>query len=473
MNGFPYPAPISTSGTYNPAFMLSGSSGLTLATAENLFVATSDSRMSYISGLITGASNVSAANISGSRVLVTGGSAPSSGTAIGMRYDTASSTGIINAYDYTGVAQKAININNGSIYIKADKTIGIGNVTPGYAMDITGFCNASSGLKVGGTTAIDSSRNATLGTVTASNYITASANLDDADFLKLDAITNGTVAAGKAMVVSSNKDIGVARHMTVKNLNVQGDTGTTDDFSNLSRLVNAIDSAMPASSNRYITLGQGFSAYNSGEISFRYESPGSDSNRLSLGGYGFSDALSVFGSGSVSIGTTSKSSARLYLTSGTGNSTIPGSSTVQIFATSGITQSIAPYIVSSPSLKTDGNVIVGGTLYIASDRRLKTDIRSFSNEEGARFVRDIVPKMYRLKGSDRQQFGYIAQDLIAQRFGQLIEMEPDEDMKSDGSPYDLEGYRLTVSYDRVCTLLHGAIKQLMERISALEVTNNQ
>ena len=416
---------------------------------------------------LTGSSptmNLSAPTGVNNSMIWTGGAQPTNTNGIGIRFVGLSSTGIIRSYNYVLGQFNAISLNDDAIRVAADGKVGISKSSPAYALDIAGFSNSSSGFKVGGTTIVDSSRNATFGTITGSNFITANANIDDADAQKLDGITNGTVTASKCVVVSANKDFGVARRITCKNLNVQGDTGSTDDYSNLARMLNCIDSAMPTNSNRYITLGRGFSAYDSGEISFRYESAGSDSNRLSLGGYGFSDALSVFGSGTVSIGTTSKTSARLYLTGGTGNSTIPGSSTVQIFATSGITQSIAPYIVSNPSLKTDGNIICGGTLYIASDRRLKTDIRSFSNEEGARFVREVDPVIYKLKGGSRQQFGYIAQDLMAQRFGQLIEMEPDEDMKSDGSPYDLEGYRLTVSYDRVCTLLHSAMKQLMEQI---------
>lgn len=398
----------------------------------------------------------------------TGGAQPTTMNGIGIRFIGMSNTGIIRSYNYILGQANNININDGAIYVKSDGKVGISNVAPAYALDITGFCNASSGFKVGGTTIVDSSRNATLGTITGTNFITANANLDDADFQKLDGITNGTVAAGKCVVLSSNKDAGVIRRLTCKNINVQGDTGSTDDYSNLSRLVNAIDSSMGNGSSRYITLGKAFSSKNSGEIAYMHSSDGSDDNRLALGGYGFSDTLSVFGSSTVAIGTTSRSNARLYVDSGVGNSTIAGSSQIEILSNSSLSQQIAPLTVSNPSIRTAGNIICGGTLYVSSDRRLKKDIHPFSAKQALRFIQEIDPVLFKLKGAEREQFGYVAQDLLAKSYGQLVELQPSEGMKYEGSVYDFDDYALSVSYDRVCALLHRAMQHMMARLDKLE-----
>lgn len=60
----------------------------------------------------------------------------------------------------------------------------------------------------------------------------ASAALTYADLVKIDAVTNGTVAADKAVVVDSNKDIGDFRNLDAVNLDAgaSGTAGTVDVF---------------------------------------------------------------------------------------------------------------------------------------------------------------------------------------------------------------------------------------------------
>lgn len=57
-------------------------------------------------------------------------------------------------------------------------------------------------------------------------------NIGAADLAKIDGITNGTVAAGKAVVVDSNKDASAMRNLTLTNLDAgaSGTAGTVDIF---------------------------------------------------------------------------------------------------------------------------------------------------------------------------------------------------------------------------------------------------
>ena len=74
------------------------------------------------------------------------------------------------------------------------------------------FCT----LPASKTVFLDASGNATIGgTVTATgSFIIGSADMNEADLEKLDGITNGTIAASKAVVVDANKDASSFRNLT-------------------------------------------------------------------------------------------------------------------------------------------------------------------------------------------------------------------------------------------------------------------
>ena len=74
------------------------------------------------------------------------------------------------------------------------------------------FCT----LPASKTVFLDASGNATIGgTVTATgSFIIGSADMNEADLEKLDGITNGTIAASKAVVVDANKDVSSFRNLT-------------------------------------------------------------------------------------------------------------------------------------------------------------------------------------------------------------------------------------------------------------------
>lgn len=64
------------------------------------------------------------------------------------------------------------------------------------------------------------------------NELAALDSIGAADLAKIDGITNGTIAAGKAIVVDANKDAGDARNFDVVNLDAgaSGTAGTVDVF---------------------------------------------------------------------------------------------------------------------------------------------------------------------------------------------------------------------------------------------------
>jgi len=85
--------------------------------------------------------------------------------------------------------------------------------------DVSGLRNVSAAVLSGSGTSTLHKLNAdavtATGAITAgSSFIIGSADLNEADMEKLDGITNGTVAASKAVVVDANKDASGFRHVT-------------------------------------------------------------------------------------------------------------------------------------------------------------------------------------------------------------------------------------------------------------------
>ena len=186
---------------------------------------------------------------------------------------------------------------------------------------------------------------------------------------------------------------------------------------------------------------------------------------------GNTDRVRVFPSGTVSIGTNAASNARLYLTSGINSSTIPGSDTIQKIERTGFSQPLEPVIVSNPSLICSDNIITYGALFVASDRRLKRDIRPCAEGDALRFVRDVEPIRYRLKsGDNRDHYGYVAQQLMEHQFGELIDIQADQNMEDEGDEYDLVGYRLSIDYSRSCVLLHRAMQRMLAMLEEQQAT---
>ncbi|KAG3005587.1 hypothetical protein PC121_g4026 [Phytophthora cactorum] len=101
-------------------------------------------------------------------------------------------------------------------------------------------------------------------------------------------------------------------------------------------------------------------------------------------------------------------------------------------------------------------------MFVGSDRRVKENISTIPPEDGVKFVRDIDPKIYDLKGFDKRQIGYISQDMM-QDYSALISLLPDPNMTIE-SEGDVDGAFLSLSYERVLAFLHAALKSVLDRL---------
>jgi hypothetical protein len=92
-------------------------------------------------------------------LIITGSSSsPTSTNGIGMAFNPFISTGRIKAYNYVLSSFNSIDINEGALYIKADKKVAIGSTSPNYTLDVaTGYVNSVSGYKLNGSDAITAS----------------------------------------------------------------------------------------------------------------------------------------------------------------------------------------------------------------------------------------------------------------------------------------------------------------------------
>jgi hypothetical protein len=75
----------------------------------------------------------------------------------------------------------------------------------------------------------------TTGSITGGSFVIGSANISEAELETIDGITAGTVAASKALVVDSNKDIGTIRNLTIDGIFTDGNY-TFDTNGNVSGL---------------------------------------------------------------------------------------------------------------------------------------------------------------------------------------------------------------------------------------------
>ena len=162
----------------------------------------------YAAGAATFSSTIAA---TGS---ITAGSSFIIGSADLNETDMEKLDGITNG---TAAANKAV-VLDGSKNIATIGTVGCGAITSTGASTMgslgVGAVSSSAGVQVVGTLnsigAMASSGSITAGT----SFIIGSADMSETDLEKLDGITNGSVAASKAIVVDANKDFSGMRHMS-------------------------------------------------------------------------------------------------------------------------------------------------------------------------------------------------------------------------------------------------------------------
>ncbi len=194
----------------------------------------------------------------------TGGSTPTYGNGIGLRYNGYQSTGFLSSHNHQLGTHNNIDIQDSIIYIKSDGKLGFTTNTPYAFMDINQasstsnrlrlsytinsvytelYCDASGILQLGGITSTGvltlsnttDSSSTTTGSVIISGgvgiakkiYIgdnlnvasghtitIGSTSMSETDMGKIVGITNGTVAANKAVVVDASRNIATVGNIT-------------------------------------------------------------------------------------------------------------------------------------------------------------------------------------------------------------------------------------------------------------------
>jgi hypothetical protein len=178
--------------------------------AAGTFDALAGTSLALQSGGITAAGAVAGATTITSTGLVSG-----SGGLVGMGATTLGSTlkvsgaatfgSYISASSYVSASSFSLGENSATIEYSDALDLSLGSTK--YAALSTDYFSAS--VELQGPT-VHTSGSVTAGT----SFIIGSADLNEADLEKLDGITNGTVAASKAVVVDSNKDASGFRNVT-------------------------------------------------------------------------------------------------------------------------------------------------------------------------------------------------------------------------------------------------------------------
>lgn len=122
---------------------------------------------------------------------------------------------------------------------------------------------------------------------------------------------------------------------------------------------------------------------------------------------------------------------------------------------------------SSFSMRTTGSILVGGTVCVNSDYRIKTDIESLTTDECLNFVMKSKPVQFKYKNDNRLHLGLIAQDVAKSKYSNIVQATPDaniqEEKDEDGfvSP---EGYVLNIAYEEIIPILLNTCKHLNTKI---------
>ena len=388
--------------------------------------------------------------------VVTAGTAAASKALV---LDSASSISGIASLTSTAISVTSLYI--GSTLISATATqLNYINVTPGTAA-------ASKALVLDATSAITGIASLSATNLTGTLQTAAQGNITSVGTLTSLAssgqvvISNTTDSLGStsgALQVAGG--VGIAKNLTIAvdayidgKLNL-GSSGAMD--------LNILKGGSCA-----FRIGSGQTSKNAFSLQYTHISSGSNSNRLSFDPYGSSNALVITAAGFVGIGQ-SAPTVPLYISGGTASITVGSSVTATLTSSNLLSSQTGTYLDTCALYIPDGCIKVGARgIYISSDRRLKKDIISIPDDEGERFIRDVQPRKYALKADSKPQLGYIAQELCPD-YSAVVTLTENPDMHADDDPRSIEGYQLSVSYERVIPILHAALRKAFQEIDDLK-----
>ncbi len=117
------------------------------------------------------------------------------------------------------------------------------------------------------------------------------------------------------------------------------------------------------------------------------------------------------------------------------------------------------------SIRALGRILCTQSVDVTSDRRAKRDITNLDSEFCERFVMTTTPVKFKWRNGDSQvSYGYIAQDLLSNDFGELVGVDPDESMeyeKDSSGVISPKGVKFNVSYNYVIPILAQNQKRLI------------
>jgi hypothetical protein len=383
----------------------------------------------------------------------------------------------------------SISIGGTSIITSTRHIQNIGNIT------ISGTMNAVAGYQLNGSTLVDSSQN-----IYGSSII--------ADYAQLDK-TAGTAYSSTMksneynLVLSQSSNTsgtysGMAFHVNTSGLDVstpgaciisERDSATANDGSSISFCTKGSAGSTTSLAKRMTITKSGAINFGSGNstdgdlllikaggsplfrfgtalttkncisMQWNYAGDALDTNRFSFDVYGTSNALAITAASRVGIGTGTPACGLDVLTYAAISMTGP----LATGTTSAYTVNRSGTFTDNVSIYCREALMVGiRGIYTGSDRRVKENISTIPPDDGVKFVRDIDPKIYDLKGFSKRQIGYISQDMM-QDYSALISLLPDPNMTVEQEG-DVDGAFLSLSYERVPAFLHAALKSVLDRL---------
>jgi hypothetical protein len=320
---------------------------------------------------------------------------------------------------------------------------------------LTSTLNTTSDIVISSTNILRLLTNSTSSFIESSTSTTT----DSAADLFIGNYNTTTLTSSRKFMIKSTGFVGIQTNTPNKTLSING-AGSTYSF----RLIN--DNSIGGEIN-YTDMG----VNNSGNLMI--EPVGTSTNLLSnliLGKLNPS-TIGVNSSGVMNISTTSG----CVQIGDTTNTTLPleigstsyslGSDLFGYINSSGSVGIMSDGTTTSFSLRTTGSIIVGGSVNVISDRRLKSNIQNLNKDLCKTFIKNINPISfnYTNKNEKKTHYGFIAQDIYKLGLDSIISYIKDgrvnEYIDSDGfkSP---AGYSLSIATEELIPILTINIKEL-------------
>lgn len=176
------------------------------------------------------------------------------------------------------------------------------------------------------------------------------------------------------------------------------------------------------------------------------------------------ERMRIDSSGRVMIGATSNAKGALLEVVGGGSS----SATFAYFAKSGALAVSGVTTASNTWGIYTNNFVLAQEFDALSDARLKENIADLSLQKAWQFVNNVKSVTYNWKNDENkaERIGYIAQNVVAAGFDELVSTHPDDSVSAENI-YGVDSpdkVALNMNYDQVIPILSLTIKDLKETI---------